>query len=247
MLSTHAVHFECKFEIGEWFVLGAVYNCEPKVTSSASGTNLESVSGVHLEGKNNFDVKTLDVRSQKLSNIPFNLADYFPNLEGIQWHNSNLQFISSLDINRFPNLKVFSSHSNPLVVLDGDLFLSTPKIQWLSFYNNTIESVGYNLISSLYSLSHANFQNNVCINRVMTHPAMMGELIQELKEKCPSQTDPVECELRCSLNEEVDKVYQRLDDQYERIYELNQEIESNEKRIEELERIVRDLSAILIR
>ena len=247
MISINAVHFECKFEIGEWFVIGVAYNCEPKVTSSPSGTYLDSVSGVHLEGKNNFDVRTLDVRSQRLSNIPFNLADYFPNLEGIQWHSSNLQFISLSDLKPFPNLKLFSSHSNPLIVLDGDLFMGTPKIQWLSFYNNTIESVGYRLISSLYSLAYANFQSNACINRVMTHPAMMGELIQELKEKCPSPTDPVECEHRCSLNEEVDEVYQRLDDQKERIFELNQEVESNQKRIEELERIVKDLSAVLKR
>jgi hypothetical protein len=239
------LHFECSFEIGEWFVLGVVYNCEPKVSLLSEKFLLESVTGEHLPNKNSKDVRTLDVRSLNLPQIPINLADFFPNLQGIQWHTSNLQSLSASDLNRFPNLQVFSSHSNPLVVLDGDIFLATPRIQWLSFYNNTLENVGYGLISSLYSLAFANFQENVCIDRVMTHPAMMGELIQELKERCPSLTEPAPCELRCSLNEEVDKVFYVLDDQTQTISKLNQVVQSYEERIAELERIVRDLSGKL--
>jgi hypothetical protein len=240
--SSSAVHFDCEFEIGEWFVLGVVYNCEPKVSSINEKYLIESVEGEHLPNKALKDVKTLNVRFQDLPKIPINLADFFPNLEGIQWYKSNLQALSADELKSFPNLQVFSSYENPLVVLDGDIFVGTPRLQWLSFYNNSIENVGYGLISSLYSLAYANFQENVCINRVMTHPAMMGELIQELKERCPSLTEPEECDHRCSLNEEVDKLFYYIDYQNERIYDLNVAVANYERRIAELERIVMSLS-----
>lgn len=234
-------------------MLGEVYSCEAIVSFSGIGSSkLEFVNGTHLEGKDNSKVITLNLRNQNVASIPINIADFFSNIEGIQWYNSNLQEISAVDLQQFPRLKVFSSVSNRLVSLNGDIFQNTPQLQWISFNDNSLENVGSGFLENLNFLGFADFRDNLCINRISTTREEMSEFRQLLQKSCPplfettmipSTTINPDCKLRCSLNDEVDKAFSRIDEKNERISKLEDLILSYEERIAELERLVRGLSS----
>lgn len=255
ILTTEAVHFHCNFFKGEWVVLGEVYNCDATVTSSASGNLLESVTGIHLDGKNNSKVYTLNVKNQSILYIPSNIAAFFPNIEGIQFSTSNLQMISAADLEQFPRLKVFSSVANRLETISSDIFQHTPQLQWISFNENSLVKVGTDFLKNLNYLSFADFRENICINKIATSREDIIELRQQLQLNCPpwsettlaTTTDSGDCELRCSLNEEVDEVVKRIDKQDEKVSELIRVIASYEERIVKLQRLVSDLSLNLRR
>lgn len=249
--SAQAVIFECRFSLGEWVVIGDVYNCDATVTSLSNDSLLLDVSGDHLPGKNNTKVETLNLSFQNLSHIPQNIAYFFPNIEGIQWYTSNLLAIAAADLKQFPNLKVFSSISNRLMSLPGDIFLGTPQLRWISFYGNSLENVGRDLLNDLYYLSFANFYDNTCISKIVTSREEMGQLIEQLLSDCPplletttiaTTTEAEDCQLRCSLNDEVNAVSIRLSGQEEKISELEKAVAGYEERIAELERIIADLT-----
>jgi Leucine rich repeat len=180
------VYFQCKFRIVSWTLIGNQYGCDPTVTIKNRGNVLVEVSGSHMTGKSNSDVKILDVWSQKsLLQMPKNIESFFPNLIGIEFANGNISSISVDDLKAFPNLKVLSFGYNLLTSLDGNLFIQNPKLQWISFSDNKITNVGYNLLSGLNELDQVYFNDNPCVNKVATTPFELSELKSFLRTSCP--------------------------------------------------------------
>lgn len=232
-----AVTFTCRYKIGQpRAIIGAVYECNPIVVASASGTTvLENVTGTHLEKKTNADVEFLYIVSQNLTYVPSDIETFFPNLKGIQYYISNLEHISANDLKPFPQLLTFYVHTGFISRLDADLFKYTPNLQWLGFFRNKIEHIGVNLIGNLTELQHIHLGENVCIDTYANRPDTIIELNQQLPILCP----PYECTDRLSLCES------QLSDQTETISALLAANRNLEDRIVQLESKIRDVSALL--
>jgi hypothetical protein len=81
-----------------------------------------------------------------------------------------------------------------------------------------LENVGHNLLGNLQNLKEADFSDNPCISKFADSSYKIAELNQELLTRCPllatSTTSPQTttkspecCELRCSLNGEVEYLW----------------------------------------
>lgn len=146
------------------------------------------VTGVHLSGKSNADVKGFHVISNhgQFNRILKGIEHFFPNLIGFSWQQGNLSAISTDDFSVFPALQEIQFYNNRLVSLDGDLFRNTPKLIFIRFDYNHLEHVGFGLLDGLNNLTYAYFNGNPCIDMRATTP----DAIQDLKLKLIDQCQP---------------------------------------------------------
>lgn len=216
------------------------------------------MSGKHLNGYSNEDVQYIFVEGQDLTMIPKNIENFFPNLLGIEWYNSNLMTVSADDLKPFPQLKVFSVYINHLLTVDGDLFEFTPNLRWISFYDNDIQHVGLDLLTQLSDLGYADFRSNDCINKLANSAQSLSDLNAQLISKCqPLETTslpttvtelPEACPASCvehieSSDDEIRKLNDKIDEQSETISQLRQTNEEFLERFAEIEIQLKELSA----
>lgn len=243
------VEIYCTFNDFTWYPIsaGSVYNCyNAQVSISNSATTLESVRGVHQSGKSNTDVKVLYVEEDKtgIERLPSNIEKFFPNLVLIRWVRGSIRTVTAEDLRPFPELTGFSMFYNRIVSLDGDLFQYTPKLEWVDFERNQIANVGEDLLANLENLKRVWFHANTCIDSSAESPQAIQELKQALLTQCPflvttqtsSTTD--DCNVRCTVNEEIDGLTAKLGDQSRINDEFQETIQNSERRIHALEDLV---------
>lgn len=184
----NAVSFQCEFTTATATTIGNVYTCRPTVINADAGPVLDSVTGNHAIGKNNNNVDCLWVLNQVLKYVPQNIINFFPNIKVLAWYSSGLQSVSAADFQSFPNLLYFESMGNPIVTIDSDLFLYTPKVTYVGFNYNSLESVGADLLTGLNFLEVVYFEQNTCINRIAETRAAIDLLNKDLPFLCPPPT-----------------------------------------------------------
>lgn len=167
-----------------------VYECQGTVTSTENPTIVTEISGNHLAGKSNADVKSFTVSFQESLNIiPKGVENFFANIEKFLWYGGSIATIESSTFKPFPNLSSIFLSGNKLVTLDGDLFRNTRKLREISFSSNKLEHVGHDLLTGLTDLIFANFESNPCINMYSKTPEELQKLNHQLTIKCsPSPT-----------------------------------------------------------
>lgn len=185
--STNALSFHCNFKMISWVVAGRdVYFCSSSaLTIDGNSTHIQSVTGNYSSGYTNADVEGFSVYHDKLSRLPKGIEKFFPILAGLDWRSGSLTSISSEDLQPFPQLQMILLGSNKLTSLDGDLFVYTPKMRYISFDDNLLQSIGFGLLDDLNKLTNAYFNGNPCISL-----AAPPQTIQELKVKLLGQCPP---------------------------------------------------------
>lgn len=253
------VNLYCEFSVITHNPLGSYYTCIGNIENTENPTFIEELQGAHLNGKSNADVAVFYERNSFLRFIPSNLADIFPNLRAIVIFGPLRQIVSN-DFKPFPDLLWFYSTGARVTSIDGDLFQPTPKIMWAQIIDGKLENVGRNILDGLEDLKWADFRRNTCINFSGESP----EVIEELKEKLLVQCPPLEpmttttttteanvdCPLRCSLENEVDELQKKTEEQSKIISEMQKIIddfkennEMQEERLVELEKLVREIGS----
>lgn len=204
----------------EWVVVSKRYACEIVEVQNAQVPEVTQIIGNHSLGFNNSDVEGFyTYRNDFFTVFPRNLGKFFPNLVAVIIARGNLATVSSDDLAAWSNLTLFSLRENRFETLDGNLFQHSPRLAWISFFNNLINSVEGNLLSNLNDLTYVDFKNNSCINTLAETPAAIEALRNQLYTQCstvtttasttrlttPILTTTLEsCTARCSLNDEVD-------------------------------------------
>lgn len=189
MASSQALELTCFFinEIDLAYV-GPVYYCSNgQLKEANSMTTLESVGGVHSDGKSNADVRAMDVQSDRLvEHFPQGVENFFPNLLMIEWFNGNLVSITAEDLRPFPALRVLHLYVNKIVSLDSNLFQHTPELVFINFASNSITTVGENLLTGLTHLTSVDFFYNPCISQGAWLPEEIRVLNERLPVYCPA-------------------------------------------------------------
>lgn len=181
-----AVEFECNFNDRFHSVVTDIYTCEATVTSCAS-TTLEDVTGEHLSGRTNYDVKALWIEGQNMPFIPQGISSYFENLIALTIF-SDLRSIKSADLQPFPLLEHLFFYGHEFETLDGDLFLFTPRLKYVYMGFNGIKHIGENLLTNLDDLQEIHFLGNICIQKSATTRDEVIKLGLELSVLCPPPT-----------------------------------------------------------
>lgn len=182
--SANSVTFECKFETATWPNIKNTYSCDVQSIIADDNGDILTVTGDHAKGKDNGDVKFLNV-GLAIYNIPKNIGNIFKKLKEVQFWFAGLRSISADDIKQFSDLEIFSVHGNELESLDSDLLSHNSKFKWIDFRNNSISQIGPNLLKSLKDLDVIFFSGNICINRDAESSKTIKELIEQLPVLCP--------------------------------------------------------------
>jgi len=202
IMKASSVEITCDFGYPyEWEKIGNIYTCTVmNLSVSAPNEKVTKILGIHIDGKNDVDVKKLNIDNQHCEYIPQGFQMFFPNLEGLRVVKSHLVSLTSFDLRPFPNLRSCDMFYNQLVTLDSDLFVNNQELEYLYFGDNQLKKIGYNILRPLKKLSKAIFQHNVCIhlnaenrgevdalqtkiNRVCNNVAQLEAILEELERQ----------------------------------------------------------------
>lgn len=244
---TSGVKIHCIYYIEGYWDIGPFYSCGAFNISLENPTTVTGISGAHMAGKHNADVKGFYINNfEYLTTIPRGLENYFPSLELLQWFGGSISLINSGTFQPFRNLSYVELSRNKLVTLDGNLFQHTPKLRHIHFSNNLLAHVGHGLLTTLTDLTAAEFHANPCVDTAAHTPDQIQDLNLHLPIKCSTldttsdrptttiSTTPVQndCPISCTSNEETRKMKNRMkkierqmrDDLSERILELEKQM-----------------------
>lgn len=236
--------FKCNFGYVEWaLVIGRAYACTSvQVTNNNNSTSLESVEGNHLDGNSNSDVKVLQVYGRTtIQKLPTNIERFFPHLEALSWLVAGLLTITADDLRPFPQMKYLDLQQNRFVSLDSDVFQHSPKLAHVELRDNKITNVGLDLLANLNELVRFSFYTNPCISFNAATPEEIQELKQKLVTQCPpltlttiSTTTEETCDVRCTVNDEIDDLMRVIDEQKQSIVQLQDRTTELEKQMREM-------------
>lgn len=179
-----AITFDCVYSMEDWVILNKVYGCTVQKIKFAEGFNvLISVSAGHLEGKTLKNVETINIENATMTTFPKNMEKSFPSLTGIRIARSGLETVSSDDLKPFPDLKVLCLWANRLTILDGNLLVNNPSLEFINFGSNYIKHVGPSFFTPVTKLATAYFEENLCTNSSSQFD--IKQLAQELAVNCP--------------------------------------------------------------
>lgn len=259
-----SVTLRCDFRSMTWVALGTQYGCGAVFTSYENETILTNVTGDHMDGRSDDDVKLLLVSDRYLIRLPINIEKFFPNLIGIRWYGGAIMTLNEEDLRPFPNMRGLDFGRNQIVTLDGNLLRNSLDLQWIFLDSNLIEQVGADLLYGLNDLGRVDFRFNPCIDMNANSQAAIEELNRLLPINCPLEiptTPPSteECPEACldliesfetevrsettQLRNEVTELREMNLLQGKTIIELSEINASYEQRLSELEHLMKELIA----
>lgn len=146
--------------------------------------NVTAVTGTHLTGMSNSDVKGLRIDAD-ITFIPRRIEDFFPNLVILDFEASDIDSLVGDELDPFPGLVFFAIFkSRALERIPGNLFSQTRNLKELWLDQNNIKYVGEGLLDGLQYLGWADFADNYCVNINAHYPSQFPALIETLQNNC---------------------------------------------------------------
>jgi len=150
---------------------------------TASQKCVQDVSGQHLNGYSNENVKSLGISRARTIYMPRGLENFFKNLISIDIYKVGLSEVHREDLKPYKNLKFLSFADNKLKHLEEDLFMYNPNLEVILLYRNQISSVGP-VFNNLNKVRSINFDGNECSSGSEDNKNLIGVLIRTIYENC---------------------------------------------------------------
>lgn len=150
----------------------------------------------HHSGKTGSNVDGLYVGGGTYHYLPSNIPEFFPNLKAFWIYNTGLKEIKPRHISSYSGLREFSIENCLIEVVEKEMFAGNPALEFVSFANNKIKSVGESVLNPLNKNIPINFSSNLCVSKTSGNQGQFNELQRILSDKCPPK--PVEAgDLSC--------------------------------------------------
>lgn len=134
--------------------------------SSRDDRTITEISGSHLRGRTNEDVKSFNSGFKNVNFFPLGITKIFPNLESFDFQNSNLLEIRSSDLEQFGgNLKQIWLSGNKIEFLEENLFKFNLNLEVIDLHTNKIAYIDDGTFAGFSKLKALNLNSNPCINR----------------------------------------------------------------------------------
>lgn len=182
-----------------------IYSCVGTIVLGETVDDIVTeLSGEHVSGKSDNDVKLLQLRNQNLTFFPRNMENLFPNLVSINLASNLITNISNRDIKPHKHLHKIDLGSNQITVIESNFFDGL-NLRSVIFDRNNIKHVGHNI--QLPTDAMLFFSNNPCVDTNAYSTWDVINLQSLLRNQCPS----VERDKSDVLNGKVQEVNERAE------------------------------------
>lgn len=230
--------------------IGRAYTCEVISLNLTDSSNyITDISGNHLRGKSNSDVKVVSFRNfcSDLTFVPKGISSFFANIIGLTFTSCGIDHLIGDELLEYSNLQYWSILYSKVSRIPGYFFATNQNLLFVQFGFNEIENVGEGLLDNLQSLTYANFIQNICINKFAENQSQITSLIEILRDECPDvcEFDNVE-DFACDTQKEVLRLRRKVKDLEDRVSalevvedevaemrEINQNLEGKFEKLEE--------------
>jgi hypothetical protein len=178
-----AIVIECGFKDSYYG-----YKCEAKslhITARDGDRYVKRIYGQNLERKSYDDAKVFYSGYMTVNYFPQNLENVLRGLDTIQIDHANLKEITKSDLRPFGDrLRNLWLGSNDIEIIEADLFLFNPNIEWIFLEYNKIKNVESGAFGRLQKLHNLNFINNPCYSGEASDKPTVAFLIANIEFKC---------------------------------------------------------------
>lgn len=233
MVICGAFELKCNFydEPVRW-ILYNVYTCN--VTELSAG-EISSVSGGHLNNRNNNDVKSLEIKRKDSKTMPRRIGEFFPNLEAILIIESGLEEISPEDLSNLPQLLQLDLISNRIREVDGHLFAGNPLISAFSVTKNPVRHVNPRVFEGTNNLTSLHFHETECIKSNDEHVTKdrekVVEYILEVTFRCPPSFSMIQREIERQSKISIEPIMADLSKVMTDVNLLESTVDGNHKEV----------------
>lgn len=164
--SVDGIFLECKYNFDRWPTsMGTFYACDVKnLDVKIDDFTVKNVSSNHRRRYSNKNVISVDIHNQNCPIVPVGIAEFFPSIEAITIGESRLERITNKDLRPFKSLFALLITRNKLQSLAGDLFIYSPRIDYIDFSGNQIKTIGLDILKPLRKVRGIFLNKNVCID-----------------------------------------------------------------------------------
>ena len=215
--------------------LPALYACNARVIFSGDPRFVDGVSMNHLAGRNNNDVNGILIANLNLGFIPGNISNFFPNIITVNMVVCQISEIKQEDIKSFRQLQQFDVDQNKIREIPNGFFDENRDLKFISFSNNPMKHISFNVFDDLSSLERLHFGGNFCINTYGENRAEVLDLIFRVAVDCPPTFEMILDRVEANILHGT-QLEKKIDEQVsERINPLVWSIMNIEKRVNVLE------------
>lgn len=241
LATSSSLILDCMYAVRNLWQVNSVYTCTANVISVGDARDVNAVSTNHLIGRSDSDVRGLLIENQLLRLVPANISSFFQNLEAISLNNCDLEEIKREDIRGFSKLRQLHLNPNRITEIGNNLFEGNPGMKFITFTNNPIKHVAYNLFDDLTELVTLDILHGTCVSSNSNKNNILSFIFQ-ISANCPP-TFKMLLEKIQEENVQGTDLKQQIDDQVmEKIHplsglmnELNEKLKKAEVKIAHLE------------
>ena len=157
----------CEYKYAEWF-RKMTYVCDISSGSiTQPQTVITAIIGDHDRGKVDKNVEAINIKNLVVHFFPRGIIpNQFTNLRHFKLYNCGLKEIYRMDLSGMRNLRSVNFDQNKLKRLPDDLFVDTPRLEWVSFDNNELVCLSSKLLVPFEDndLQRISLKNNPGIN-----------------------------------------------------------------------------------
>ncbi|KAJ6603732.1 hypothetical protein Bhyg_17574 [Pseudolycoriella hygida] len=205
---------------------------------AANSEKIVRINGTHQYGNQSINVQGLTVQNNRLTYMPVNIAEFFPNIIFLDFSLNEISFVNITHIRQFPHLLRINLNTNKITQLDSNLFAASHSIKFINFSGNKIKHVGHDLI--LPNSGQIFFNANACINEQAVDLDQIAILRFKLLLQCPPTISQIENTLESrpnlitKLNSQVERLQTETDKLDHRQLEIIAGFENLAKMVESI-------------
>lgn len=248
--ASSSLYLECTYSMRTHWTVPNIYTCTARIIAVGDPRIVTDVSRNHLAGRNNSDVRGLSFRNQGITELPTNIAEFFPNVEAIDTTNT-LERITREDLEVFPRLRELHLNNNNVRIIETNLFAGNPNMSAISFISNPVAHVAHGVFDNLTQLTQLRFDAVACHSQAAVNRAGVLNLIGRLAVMCPPTFDMnfemIEERLLNGLNFKTtvdEQISVRINPITYSLFQVNERLAEVERQLNSLKKEVQNLTLV---
>jgi Leucine rich repeat len=184
---SHQLELKCDFQ---HFGPNVQYTCvAKKFRSTFTDRVVTNVTGKHVNGKTNDDVKRLMIHHQHCEYLPLNISFFFPNLEEFDAKKNHLAHLVTGDLEGLDKLKTLDLSHNSVEHIPHDFFIGHSTIENVLLENCHLKKIDNGALDPLVRLKSLRLIHNACVGKSFYSISNVKAILSEIYDSCYGSDD----------------------------------------------------------